>query len=54
MKPILFLALMFAGADPLVVILPGGSQISAERVDYHVGAGTVVIFERAIFKDGFE
>ena len=38
----------------LVVILPDGSEISAQRVDYHVGAGTVVVTEAPLFRDGFE
>ena len=48
------LAAILAAADPLVVILPNGSQIAAERVDYHVGAGTVEIVEAPLFRDGFE
>ena len=47
-------ACLFALADPLVVILPDGSQISADRVDYHVGTGTVVIVEGVLFQDSFE
>ena len=48
------LAAILAAADPLVVILPDGSRISAQRVEYHVGAGTVVIVEAPLFRDGFE
>lgn len=46
--------ILFAALFGLVVILPDGSEIQAQQVDYHVGAGTVVISEAPIFRDGFE
>lgn len=46
--------ILFAVIFGLVVILPDGSEIQAQQVDYHIGADTVVVLEAPIFRDGFE
>lgn len=38
----------------LRIMLPNGTELSAQRVDVHPDAQTVVIYEAPIFKDGFE
>ena len=38
----------------LRIMLPDGTELSAQRVDVHPDAQTVVIYEAPIFKDGFE
>ncbi|MBP6364384.1 MAG: hypothetical protein KA329_12795 [Novosphingobium sp.] len=48
------LAAILAASGQLTVILPDGSRISAQRVEYRPSELTVVIVEGAIFRDGFE
>lgn len=46
--------ILFVALFGLIVILPNGSEIQAQQVDYHIGADTVVIIEAPVFRDGFE
>ena len=47
-------AFLLSYTATLRVILPDGTELSAQRVDVHPDAQTVVIYEAPIFKDGFE
>lgn len=38
----------------LRIMLPDGTELSAQRVDVHPDAQTVVIYEAPLFADGFE
>lgn len=54
-----FVALLAAGAaraqqEPLIVILPSGAELRAERVDVMPFERMVFIFEAPLFRDGFE
>ena len=48
------LAAILAASGQLTVILPDGSRISAQHVEYQPDTLTVVIVEVALFRDGFE
>lgn len=58
MNPLLYTATLAAAllpsTTPLRVILPDGTELSAQRVDVHPDAQTVVIYEAPLFADGFE
>lgn len=51
MTALLLAAILYAD---LRVILPDGRELSAQRVDVHPDAQTVVIYEAPLFADGFE
>lgn len=42
------------GAEPLIVVLPNGSEIRAERVDAMPLERMVFVIEAPLFRDGFE
>ena len=48
------LAALLPSTTTLRVILPDGTELSAQRVDVHPDAQTVVIYEAPLFADGFE
>lgn len=48
------LVAMLPSTATLRVILPNGSELSAQRVVLHPDAALVVIEEGAILRDGFE
>lgn len=52
----LVVAVTFVAADALalIVTLPDGTELSAQRVDVHPDAQTVVIYEAPLMADGFE
>lgn len=47
-------AFLLSYTATLRVILPDGTELSAQRVDVHPDAQTVVIYEAPLFADGFE
>ena len=47
-------AFLLSYTATLRVILPDGSELSAQRVDVHPDALTVVIYEAPLMADGFE
>ena len=51
MTALLLAALVWAD---LRVVLPNGTELSAQRVDVLPDAQTVVIYEAPLFADGFE
>ena len=51
MTALLLAAILYAD---LRVILPNGSELSAQRVDALPDARMVVIYEAPLFADGFE
>ena len=47
-------AFLLSYTATLRVILPDGTELSAQRVDVHPDAQTVVIYEAPLMADGFE
>lgn len=47
-------AFMLSYTATLRVVLPNGTELSAQRVDVHPDAQMVVIYEAPLFADGFE
>lgn len=47
-------AALLPSTPTLRVVLPNGTELSAQRVDVSPDAQMVVIYEAPLFKDGFE